>query len=343
MPSGDRATSTDSIAAGEDVRTVWFHREYVRLTGGHLKHSHYVDHVRRTEGFTPRIAFGCDPPDEVRAQERRRLWSAAERATDERWAPGRRDLLFLAGIDWRFLERSGLVGLANPRINLIQGVRHAHEGSELFGYLSERAVRICVSREVADAVSATGRTLGPVLTIPNGIDVTPCSRDADGLPAGYRMRPLAVVIAGSKRPELARALSERLQAVQIEHRLLTDFMDREAFLTLVEQSRVVVCLPRAEEGFHLPALEGMAIGAIVVTLDCIGNRGFCHHEDNCLIAGPEPESLYRETRKALALSAAERARIHRRARDTADRHSLEAERARFQAILRDIDRLWLME
>ena len=54
------------------------------------------------------------------------------------------------------------------------------------------------------------------------------------------------------------------------------------------------CLPRAEEGFYLPALEAMASGCLVVTLDCIGNRGFRRHDDNCLVAESSPESLFQD-------------------------------------------------
>ena len=330
-------------AERDGVRTVWFYRDFRRLTGGHLKHSHYFDHVRRTPGFASRIVFGGAAPDETRARERERLWPPGERALAEGWSPEPRDLLFLAGLDWRYLKQSGLKDLPNPRINLVQSVRHAHERNERFVYLSERAVRVCVSREVAGAVAATGRATGPVLTIPNGIDVAPFARTGDGSPTGYESRRLAVTVAGYKRPDLARALSGRLHAAHIEHRLLTEFIDRDTFLELLAESRVAVCLPHAEEGFYLPALEGMAAGAIMVTLDCIGNRGFCRHEDNCLVAGPEPESLFGETRRALALSGAERGRLHRRARATAAGHSLDAERARFRALLGDIDRLWLME
>ena len=328
-------------AERDGVRTVWFYRDFRRLTGGHLKHSHYFDHVRRTPGFAPRIVFSGAPPDETRARERAGLWPGGEHVSAERWLPGPRDLFFIAGLDWRYLKQSGLEGLPNPRINLVQHVRHAHEGNVRFAHLSERAVRICVSREVADAIAATERTVGPVFTVPNGIDVAPFARSDDGSPPGCASRPVPLTIAGYKRPDLARALSERLDAARIEHRLLTEFIDRDAFLALLAESRVAVCLPHAEEGFYLPALEGMAAGAIVVTLDCIGNRGFCRHEDNCLVAGSSPESLLDEARRALALPGAERARMHRRARDTAAGHSLDAERARFQAILEDIDRLWL--
>ena len=322
------------------ARTVWFHRDYDRFSGGHLKHSHYFEHVRRMPGFVPRITFSTEPLNEPHARERRRLWPAGDGVVAERWEPSGRDVLFVAGTDWRYLNGSSLEASTIPRINLIQHVRHAHAGSELHGYLRERAIRICVSQEVADAISATGRTNGPVLTIPNGIEVPPFNAAREGSPAGYQTRSQALTIVGYKSPDLARALSRRLDAQRIEHRLVTELLDRGEFIELLAASRIALCLPRAEEGFYLPALEAMACGCLVVTLDCIGNRGFCRHEENCLVAEPDADALTGATRRALAMSVAERRRMHRRARETAAGHSLEVERQRFQAVLGDIDHLW---
>ena len=324
----------------EQTRTVWFYRDYVRLAGGHVKHSHYFDHVLRMPGFVPRITFSGEPSNESQARERKLLWPAGDGVVAERWEPEDRDVLFLAGVDWRYVNGSVLDAPANPRINLVQGVRHARVDMEHYRFLSERAIRICVSQEVADAISATGRTNGPVLTIPNGIDVAPFESSGDGSPVGFDERRRPITIIGYKRPDLAQGLSDRLDAARIEHLLVSEFLDRSAFLALLGESRIVVCLPLEREGFYLPALEAMASGCLVVTLDCIGNRGFCRHEESCLIAEHDPESLFRSTTRALAMSAAERLRMHRRTRDTAAEHSLDAERSRFHAILGDVDRLW---
>jgi GT2 family glycosyltransferase len=45
------------------------------------------------------------------------------------------------------------------------------------------------------------------------------------------------------------------------------------------------------EGFCLPLLEAMAAGTPVVSTDAHGNRDFCRHEENCLIADADPESV----------------------------------------------------
>ena len=45
------------------------------------------------------------------------------------------------------------------------------------------------------------------------------------------------------------------------------------------------------EGFCLPLLEAMAAGTPVVSTDAHGNRDFCRHEENCLIAEANVDSV----------------------------------------------------
>lgn len=323
----------------EHTRSVWFYRSFHPVTGGYVKHSNYFGHVLRMPGFAPRITFGKEPADESQACEFQRRWPAPG-GPDPRWEPGPRDVLFLAGVDWRYLDECDLGSLPNPRINLVQGVRHAHEGTELYGFLSRKAIRICVSQAVVDAVSATGRTNGPVLAIPNGIDVAPvCPADED-VAAAHEARPRSMAIVGYKQPDLARALSRRLDEEGVEHLLLLEFLPRSRYLDLLAESRIAVCLPHEEEGFYLPALEGMALGCIVVTTDCIGSSGYCRHDENCLVAGYDVESLSGATKRALDMAARERGRLLRHARNTAAGYTLDAERVRFHAVLEDVDRLW---
>ena len=320
-------------------RTVWFHRQYERFQGGHVKHANYFEHVARLPGFERRIAFTEVAGDAALQRQREALWLASAEDLVADWQPRERDLLFVAGTDWRYLAARGLEDGPNPRLNLIQHVRHAHEGTELHGYLANRAVRICVSAEVAEAITATGRVNGPVLTIPNGTDcipVEPAERREDAF--GARAEPITII--GYKCPELAKSLSQRLQRGGIAHRLVVDFLDRGDFLGLLRRTRVAVCLPRDEEGFYLPALEAMAAGCTVVTLDCIGNRGFCRDDDNCLVAAQEADALADVVRTAATLPPTERERLQSSAVATVRAHSLDAERRRFHDILRDIDRLW---
>ena len=327
------------MEAAKDMRTVWFHRRFQRLTGGHLKHAHYYDHVRHLPGYAPRISFTAEP-GALPHPDQRRLWPPRKGAYADRWRPSRSDILFLAGQDWRYLMDNGFDALPNPRINLIQHVRHAHQGNELRDYLTQKAVRICVSEEVAEALRATGQVNGPLFTIVNGMGVPPAIRlhrfAADLLPRRRR----SVIVVGYKRPDLAKALSERLTDAQVPHHLLLDFLPRPQFLATLAGAEVTVCLPNPEEGFYLPALEAMACGSIVVTLDCVGNRGFCRNLQNCFIAPTDPHTLTAATIHALALYPEARNALRQRADASVREHSLASERQRFLGILSDIHRIW---
>lgn len=330
--------------------TVWFHRNFDRLTGGQVKHAHYFDHVRRLPGYRPRITFTADAPGTKPSSDQNRLWPAGSGFRTPRWVPQKGDVFFLAGLDWRFLAQSGLESNPNPRVNLVQHVRHGQPGTELYSHLKHRAVRICVSQEVADAINSTGQVNGPVFAIPNAVDVR-FQGPAQRIP-GWRsgLKPWALLrrrlqaptttIIGYKSPDLAQALAHRLSRAGVRHHLLLSLLPRHRFLAALAANSVAVCLPHPEEGFYLPALEAMAAGCVTITLDCIGNRGFCRHQSNCLIAEPTAESLTAAIQKVLNQPPVVRKAMLRQAELTAKRHSLAAERAQFHALLKDIHQIW---
>ena len=323
-------------SSADAARAVWFYREYTRLTGGQVKHADYFEHVRRLLGFAPKLTLGGAKLDAGQERERQELWPVAPSDLATQWTPRANDILFLAGTDWRYLRSAGLERLDNPRVNLIQGARHAHAGSELHGYLSQRAIRVCVSDEVADAIRGTGHANGPIIAIPNGIDIAPPPRQK---PRSSAAQPI-VAIVDYKRPDLGLALRRALDQSSIAYVALTGFLPRCAFLRLLAAVDVAVCLPHEEEGFYLPALEAMASGCVAVTLDCVGNRGFCADRRNCLIAEPTAQSLCATVQEAIGLPLATREVMLREAGDTVRRHSLAAERKRFHALLEDIDNIW---
>ena len=321
-------------------RTIWFHRDFKGITGGEVKHSHYFDHARRMPGFAARVAFTGGPVSEALERERRRLWPVGDSDGAAGWTPAAGDVLFVAGTDWRYLGAMALDGTNHPRINLVQHVRHANPGTELWSYLPKRAIRICVSAEVADAIAATGRTRGPIVAIPNATDLPPWEWDDPTARSAWAARSRSVVIVGYKRPELAMAVSERLARRSIAHEAVIGFRNRDAFLGLLAEAQVAVCLPNPTEGFYLPALEAMASGCVVVTLDAVGNRGFCRDGKNCILARPNGESLASAVAHSLRLSNLARDSLLAASAETVATHALQVERSRFHAVLGDVDHLW---
>ena len=321
-------------------RIVWFHRAFKGITGGEVKHSHYFGHTRRMPGFTARVAFTGEHLNASLAMQRRRLWPAGNIEGAAGWTPATDDVLFVAGTDWRYLRDMALDATSHPRINLIQHVRHADPDTELWCYLPKPAIRICVSGEVADAIKATGRPRGPIIAIPNATDLPPWEWDDPSAVSCWAARPRRIVIFGYKRPKLASALSSYLAQRSISHEVVTRFRERGVFLDMLAQTQIVVCLPNPTEGFYLPALEAMASGCIVVTLDAIGNRGFCRDGLNCIVARPHAQALADAVARACRLSAAARNGLLAAATETVAAHPLHVERSRFHAVLGEVDALW---
>jgi hypothetical protein len=305
-----------------------FYRDFLGFAGGHLKLWHYFQHVRAHGAYRPRIYF---TPASV--WDESNPWREERAAVEPHWQPQSAGCLFLAGLDWQALPESALRPEV-PVINLVQGVRHAQPGDPRYAYLGRKAIRICVSAEVARAVSASGRANGPVVTIANGIDLGEV-----GARRAPQSRSIELLIVGPKQPELARRLAAALPA-SAGIVLIDQVLPRAELLARLGEARVALLLPLEAEGFYLPALEAMAAGALVVCPDCVGNRVFCVGGDNCLMPDYTEAALLAATRRALQLDGAEAGRLLERAGATARRHTLEAERSEFHALLNHLRELW---
>jgi hypothetical protein len=313
---------------------VLFHRDFQSFTGGHLKVWDYFNHVNAAPGYQADIYFSPDS-----RWDATNPWLAQRAESLPRWQPHATDLLFLGGHDWLALPEDERRHFARPIINLIQHVQHGDLAHPLSAYLPNRAIRICVSEEVRAAILATGQVNGPVIVIPNGVDLE------IGPGRGAGGRPIDWLICGVKEGQsaVARDLARRLAGTAGLDRVevLTKLLPRPDFLDQLGQTRRAVLLPRATEGFYLPALEAMALGTLVICPDCIGNRSFCLDGRTALIpSGRDPEELLAAVQRARSLTAAEEAAMLANARDMAAAHSLARERAAFHPVLASIPTLW---
>jgi hypothetical protein len=314
------------VADGD--RTVLFFRDYRRFHGGHLKVWDYFNHVLEADGYSPRIAFA----PKTRWDEDN-PWSASRDLAVADPAEVTPDVFFVAGRDWAALDEHPAHTDERPVLNLVQGLRHADPASTRFEYLGRKAIRICVSEEVATAVRETGATVGPIVVIPNGLDIA-------SLPAPAAERPIDVLVVATKRQELGERLLSRLEAPGRRVEVLYEPLPRDGFLARLGESRVTLFLPLEEEGFYLPALEGLAMGTVVVCPDCLGNRSFCVPGQTAFRPPYDADAIVRAVEEALALGPAASEPLLENAREMAERHSLETERRAFTDLLQRTGELW---
>lgn len=294
-----------------------FRRDFHGLTGGHLKVWHYYRHALESPRFAPRVYL---TPESDRGPAN--PWCGGAEPPLDAWNPAAAAAVFVAGLDWLDVPDP----CPAPVINLVQGVRHAAARDPRRPFLGRRAVRICVSAEVADAIRGTGEVNGPVHVIPNALDLV-------DMPPASAERDIAVVVAGMKNPDLARGVARELVAAGLRVECLVDPLPRREFLTLFGRARVAVTLPLEREGFFLPALEAMAMGCLVVCPDCVGNRGFCRDGETAFRPPATLDAIVAAAQAAITADAAAADAMRAAAAAEVERHGLERERRAFLEIL----------
>jgi len=315
-----------------DPKQLLFYRDYAYFTGGQLKVWHYFQHSLQSKIYQPQIVFSPQT-----CWDEHNIWSDWQQLALPNWQPEQVDALFLAGLDWLQLEQRQRAHCSRPIINLLQHVRHADPQQALSGFLSHKAVRLCVSEQVADAVKQTGLCEGPILSNPNGLDFSE-------LPPvqAWQHKQNDLLVVGLKRFDLLGDIELYLQQhpQQPSYTILLDRVSRSEFLQLVNQAKHTLFLPNITEGFYLPALEGMALDSVVICPDCIGNRSFCLPDLNCYRPVYELNSIYQAVDAALNLLDTERQTLLKQAQSMVKNHSLIRERDFFLDILENIDQLW---
>ncbi|WP_062059894.1 glycosyltransferase [Cellvibrio sp. OA-2007] len=304
-----------------------FYRDFQEYTGGHQKVADYFAHLQSSSNFKPVIAFSSNS-----------LWNQSNPWFPEYqhqlvdYRPANYEYVFLAGMDWEMYLASARPE-NQPVINLIQHVRHADPAQPMHRFLSQRAIRICVSPEVEKAITGTGKVNGPVFTIANGIDIPAIEP---------RQKRHDVFIFGPKNPHMAEELKTRLAQQDIGSFCVTEWLPREQLLVLLASSRIAVMLPNPTEGFYLPALEAMRYADITIVPDCVGNRSFCHNQQNCLIPEYNSAALAGAVNEALVLHQQhDRLNIFKQhCAATLAYHSLQRERTEFLALMNQVDELW---
>ncbi len=304
---------------------ILFIRKFKKPSGGQFKVRDYFRHCLAHPQLEPHLYLMPDS-DEMEA---RSFWDFVPSSNiANTLAPGNYDLLFLAGRDWEYVPE---IPQHTRVINYIQHVKHAERGDKRFQYLSRPAWRVCVSEEVAAAIAPYAA--GEIHVIKNGIPLEMFSMTRD-------KEKDSIFIWARKNPALGQRLFEKLQARGLRVEVLIDLIPREEFAARLRASEIFVALPHETEGFYLPALEAMAAGCAVVCSDAIGNRGFCKHEDTCLMPAYDDEAAHSRMIERLLHEPILQETLRRNGKNMAQEYALARER---EAFYRLVDRLLSMK
>lgn len=311
------------------MRKILFFRDFQAFSGGHLKVWHYFNHVKQSPDWKPHIYF---TPNSIFDESN--PWNQSTEFLVKSTEEINPSILFLAGLDWEILDQNSF-NSSIPIINLIQHTRHGQFQDPRHRFLNRKAIRLCVSQEVQDAIQSTNQVNGPCYTIPNGLDF-----DQFPEPLPQEKKDIPLCIAALKQAPLGIALKKKLEKNFTSIKLLTQPLKREKFLENINRSQITLFLPTYEEGFYLPALEGMKLQTLVICPDCIGNRSFCHDAYNCFRPSYQEDALFNSVLQAKALNTDQKNKILFNASTTTKQYDLANERAAFLTILNQVTQLW---
>jgi glycosyltransferase involved in cell wall biosynthesis len=328
------------------VKTVLFFRSFKGTTGGDLKVWHYFNHVLASEHHRPLIRFSEDS-----VWDESNPWRGLEDhvvGAGEDVEALRPDVLFLSGIDWLNLSPEQRRSSPVPIFNLIQGLRsHTVPSAAGYEFVGERAIRISVSAELTQALQHDGRVNGPLVTIPNAIDVDEVvsagrhtERDTDLLIVATKTRPYPFVPGVLDwPPDFARRLLPRLEQPGRRIHVIDRQLPRPEYLDWMSRSRVTLFLLYRVEACPLSPLEGMALGTLVVSPDCVGNRSFCLPGVNSFRPEYEEDAIVESVEQALR-DYGQLGGMVQAGLETARERDLPGERAAFMELLDSAGELW---
>lgn len=238
-----------------DKKSISFHRQYYAYSGGHQKVCDYLHHTVACEAFSP--SLWLDNCSKVQSQ----LFDDIKGvAYPFEYAPDQADVVFLAGMDWQAYQP--FFDSEQPKINLIQHIRHSYKSHPLFEFLQHKAIRLCVSDAVRDAITPFAN--GPCMTIKMGHHV----------PNIIRPKQFDLYILATKQPELGKQLFEWASGIGLRVLIHDKATERELVYQAMAESVIAIPLPNKSEGFFLPGIEAMALADWAVVPDCIASREY---------------------------------------------------------------------
>jgi hypothetical protein len=303
-------------------KSISFHRQYMAYSGGHQKVCDYIQHTIDSGLFSPTLYLTNSSP--VQKQLFNHI-NGLEYSLQ--YSPAQADVAFLAGMDWQ-----AYLPFFDPKqvkINLIQHVRHGDKNHPLFKFLQHKAIRLCVSEAVKEAIEPYAN--GPCFTIKMGHDI----------PKLTRVKQYDLYILATKQPQLGKQLFEWATNIGLRVMLHDKATERELVYQTMAESVVVIPLPNKTEGFFLPGIEAMALADWAVVPDCIASREYSLSRAN--ITSCELNSTACEEAIAHALIQVNSwtffvNKWHGRRRSATYRPT--QERQSYQHILRNLDNIW---
>ena len=303
-------------------KSISFHRQYGAYSGGHQKVCDYIHHTVASGLFAPSLYLANNSAVQTQLFEHIQGLEYSPR-----YSPERAKVVFLAGMDWQAYQP--FFDPKQVKINLIQHVRHGDKNHPLFAFLQHRAIRLCVSDAVKEAIEPYAN--GPCFTIRMGHDIPKLSR----------AKRYDLYILATKQPELGKRLFEWAKSIGLRVLIHDNATEPELVYQAMAESVVVSPLPNKTEGFFLPGIEAMALADWAVVPDCIASREYTLDRANISRCELNAQACEKAIAHALIQVKGWKSFVSKwHGRRLSASYSPKQERQSYQRILRNLNNIW---
>lgn len=238
------------------------------------------------------------------------------------------DIFFLnSGKDWLRISQHIDIPSSTPIISPVNHFKAVNPKHPAYELLSKKAIRICPSPELYQAVKNHPNTNGPCLYVPNGVYVM------QELKSINIVKDIDLLIVGQKNPDMATELMNHLSQLDLKIDCIDYWIDRNEFQNKIAKSKISIHLPKKIEAHYIPAIESMMLNSLVIMPNCIGNETYAKHKKNCIITQYDIESIYNCLKNTLELPSEDLERIITQARRDAQFFNVEREKMRINQAL----------
>jgi hypothetical protein len=303
-------------------KTIAFHRQYWAYSGGHQKVRDYLLHTVASGVYVPHLW------SENLSKIQARLFMDLPGVTlSDEYQPHKANVAFLAGMDWQayhpFFDEKQI------KLNLIQHIRHGDKKHPLHQFLRHKAIRLCVSEAVKEAIKPYAN--GPCYTIRMGHDI----------PTLEEPKVHELYILATKQPLLGKEIFDWATKLGLNVVIHANPVERELVHQTMAQSQVVIVLPNKTEGFFLPGIEAMALADWAVVPDCIASREYCLSYANVSSCALTLSDCIRGIVQARGnLSRWPIRFLQWRGKRICSGYSLAKEQQSYSEILRELEQIW---
>ncbi|GBL04163.1 glycosyltransferase [Glaciecola sp. KUL10] len=303
------------------MKIVSFYRDYMGYTGGHQKVFDYLQHCSAHPHFDSELYI--QSRDELQSP-----FDVIKQRWQQQYQPDKADVIFLAGLDWRAYQP--FFNEHQPKINLIQHLRHADPSQAHFAFLKHKAIRICVSKAVEEAIKPFAN--GPVITIKMGHEIPELlvsDKDID------------LYILANKKPGWGEHLAKYANSLGFRVKLTKQTVPKENVFADMARANISLVLPNKTEGFYLPGIEAMSLSNVAIVPNCVANLEYMKKGSNAILCANTLDGCKKAIHLGWNMSKSEDIKIRaEKGKRISCSYNLNNEALRFHNVLNELDNLW---